>query len=126
MENNELTRRDFARAAVAAVAVPMLAPLAGCTPSAPSQAPAPAPTAAPDSAAPAPATGQQEPPSPLALALAQAIRVQYGDRMTDQQMAAVTRGISGNLNTAARLRAYEIPIAAEPAFVYRVYGGPAR
>jgi hypothetical protein len=128
-ESNDVSRRDFAKAAVAAVAVPMLAPLAACTGTAPESSPAPAastpsgsPAAQPDSAA---ATPQPQEPTPLARALAEAVRVQYGDRMTDAEMARVQRSISGVLQTAERLRRFELPIATEPSFVYRVPGGVA-
>jgi hypothetical protein len=123
-ESNEVTRRAFAKAAVAAVAVPVLAPLAACAGSPPESAPAPQPAppaAQPDSAAAQP----QEGPTPLARALADAIRVQYGDRMTDAEMAKVQRSISGVLRTAEQLRRFELPIATEPSFVYRVPGGAA-
>lgn len=123
-ESNDLSRRAFAKAAVAAVAVPVLAPLAACTGSAPESSPAPAPSAGPaaqpDSAA---ATPQRQEPTPLARALADAVRVQYGDRMTDAEMAKVQRSISGILQTADRLRQFPLPIATEPTFVYRVAGG---
>ena len=128
-EPTELTRRGFAKAAVASVAVPILAPLAACTTTPPAEAPAPAaaPTgqAATPSAAPQ-GTNDEKQPSPLARALTDAIRVQYGDRMNDEQMAKVGRSIAGALDTAERLRRYPLPIAAEPAFVYRVTGGPPR
>jgi len=117
-ESSDLTRRDFARAAVAAVAVPVLAPLAACAGTPPEAAPAPAITP-PDSAA---APSSQE-PTPLARALADAVRVQYGDRMTEAEMAKVQRSISGVLQTADRLRRFPLPISAEPSFVYRVPGG---
>jgi hypothetical protein len=125
-DNTDLTRRDFAKAAVAAVAVPVLAPLAACTPTAPPPGPAPSSTPAagamPDSAAAAP---RSQEPTPLARALAEAVRVQYGDRMTEAEMARVQRGISGILQTAERLRAFPLPIATEPTFAYRVPGGTA-
>ena len=115
-ESPDLTRRDFAKAAVAAVAVPVLAPLAACTASPPAVAPAPA--------APAqPAAAQQPPPDPLAQALGDAIRAQYGERMTAQEMESVRRSIAGSLRTAQRLREFPLPIATEPSFVYRVPGG---
>lgn len=117
-ESSDLSRRDFARAAVAAVAVPVLAPLAACAGTPPESAPSPA-TTPPDSAAASPS---QE-PTPLARALADAVRVQYGDRMTDAEMAKVQRSITGVLQTADRLRRFPLPIAAEPSFVYRVPGG---
>lgn len=127
-ESTEVSRRDFARAAVAAVAVPMLAPLAACAGAAPQSAPAPSaspapsPAAHPDSAA---ATPRPQEPTPLARALGEAVRVQYGDRMTDTEMAKVQRSISGTLQTAERLRQFPLPIATEPSFVYRVPGGLA-
>ena len=113
----DLTRREFAKAAVAAVAVPVLAPLAACTAS-PEAAPAPAP-AAPPTTPPA----AQQPPDPVAQALGEAIRAQYGSRMTAQEMESVQRSIAGTLRTAQRLREFPLPIATEPSFVYRVPGG---
>ena len=125
-ESNDLTRRDFAKAAVAAAVAPALA---ACATTAPETAPAPTPgVAAPGPAAaaaaatPAAAPGRQE-PTPLARALAEAIRVQYGDRMTEAEMAKVQRTISGVLSTAERVRRFPLPIATEPTFVYRVPGG---
>jgi hypothetical protein len=121
-ESNDLSRRAFAKAAVAAVAVPVLAPLAACAGPQPESGPAPSasPAAQPDSAA---ANPQRQEPTPLARALAEAVRVQYGDRMTDAEMAKVQRSISGILQTAERLRQFPLPIATEPTFVYRVAGG---
>lgn len=128
-ESSEITRRAFARAAVAAVAVPVLAPLAACAGPAPESAPAPsagtatpAPAAQPDSAAAQP---RAQEPTPLARALMDAVRVQYGDRMNEAELAKVQRGISGMLQTAERLRRFPLPIATEPSFVYRVSGGAA-
>ena len=128
-ESSEVTRRAFAKAAVAAVAVPVLAPLAACAGAAPepgpapaSNAAAPAPAAQPDSAAAQP---QSQEPTALARALMDAVRVQYGDRMNEAELAKVQRGISGILRTAEQLRRFPLPIATEPSFVYRVPGGAA-
>ena len=121
-ESNDLTRREFAKAAVAAAVAPALA---ACATVAPETAPAPAadPTLAPaPAAAPAAGASAQE-PAPLARALAEAVRVQYGDRMTEAEMAKVQRTISGVLSTAERVRRFPLPIATEPTFVYRVPGG---
>jgi hypothetical protein len=121
-ETNDLTRRGFAKAAVAAAVAPALAACAGTTPE---TAPTPTPgVPAPAAAAATPvATPNRQEPTPLARALAEAIRVQYGDRMTDAEMAKVQRSISGVLATAERVRRFPLPIATEPTFVYRVPGG---
>jgi curli biogenesis system outer membrane secretion channel CsgG len=118
-ESHELTRRDFAKAAVAAAVAPALT---ACATTMPESAPAPesAPVATPPTPAAAPTSAGGQ---PLARALAEAIRVQYGDRMTEAEMAKVQRGISGVLSTAERLRRFPLPIATEPTFVYRVPGG---
>ncbi|HEU0298140.1 MAG TPA: hypothetical protein VFR37_01775 [Longimicrobium sp.] len=119
---SDITRRDFARAAVAAAAVPVLAPLAGCA----SAAPPPAPVPAPIPAAAPPAGDAPQPPDPVLEGLLDVVRAQYGDRMTEQEMEKVRGGIRGVLRTAQRLRDFPLPIAAEPAFVYRVPGGAPR
>jgi hypothetical protein len=121
-ESSDLTRRDFAKAAVAAAMAPALA---ACAPTAPVAAPAPAaaPSAAPAAASASAAGPARQEPTPLARALAEAIRVQYGDRMTAEEMAKVQRGISGMLSTAERVRRFPLPIATEPTFAYRVPGG---
>jgi hypothetical protein len=126
-ESSEVTRRAFAKAAVAAVAVPVLAPLAACAGPAPESAPAPsaatpAPAAQPDSAAAQP---RAQEPTAVARALMDAVRAQYGDRMTEAELAKVQRAISGGLRTAEQLRRFPLPIATEPSFVYRVPGGAA-
>lgn len=119
-ESHDLTRRDFAKAAVAAAVAPALA---ACATAAPESIPAPAAAAPAPAPAPPAAPGGQQEPTPLARALAEAVRVQYGDRMTAEEMAKVQRGISGVLSTAERLRRFPLPIATEPSFVYRVPGG---
>ncbi|HEX6041706.1 hypothetical protein [Longimicrobium sp.] len=128
-ESNEVTRRAFTKAAVAAVAVPVLAPLAACAGSAPESSPAPsaaggtpAAAAQPDSAAAQP---QSQEPTPLARALMDAVRAQYGDQLDEAAQAKVQRTISGVLRTAEQLRQFNLPIATEPSFVYRVPGGAA-
>ena len=123
-EPSALTRRDFAKAAMAAVAVPVLAPLAGCTsPSRIRAAPAPGPPAASPRLRRRRTRPRSSQPTPLARALAEAVRAQYGDRLTPEQMESVQRSISGTLRTAERLRQVPLPIATEPTFVYRVPGG---
>lgn len=114
MPSRDVSRRDFTRAAVAAAVVPVLGPIA-C-------APAPAPPPAPD-ATPLPAAAEND---PVVEGLMDVIRGQYGERLTAEEAAKVERGVRGMLRTAQRLREFPLPISAEPAFVYRVPGGPAR
>jgi hypothetical protein len=111
------SRREFTKAALAAVAVPVLAPLAGCSPT-----PAPAPVA--PSATPQRQNAQER--DPVALHLTEGLKAKYGDRLTEAQWDEVRRGVEGNLRAARTLRAFELPIQAEPAFVFRVYRGPGR
>jgi len=134
--NPPTTRREFARTALAAVAVPVLAPLAGCAPK-PEAAPAPMPSPAPAAAAPvaapaspiapsAPPQGQQQAPDPMAVHLTEGLKAKYGDRLTAAQWEEVRRGVEGNLRAARQLRNFELPIQTEPAFVFRAYRGGAR
>jgi hypothetical protein len=128
------SRREFAKTALAAVAVPVLAPLAGCSPAPP---PAPAPVAA-DRAPPVTAAATPVAPSappqgqpaqerdPLALHLAEGLKAKYKDRLTDAQWEEVRRGIESNLRAARALRAFELPMQVEPAFVFRAYRGTGR
>ena len=116
-----LTRRDFAKAAVAAAVAPALA---AC-------APPPETRPTPTSGVPAPTTPARHHAGRGTTAGAHAASaradgrdpVQYGERMTEAEMAKVQRSISGVLSTAERLRRFPLPIATEPTFVYRVPGG---
>lgn len=123
--SNDLSRRDFARAAVAAAVAPALAACAGTPPpeTAPTPTPGvPAPNPTTAATTPAAAPDRQE-PTPVARALMDVIRAQYGERMTEAEMAKVQRSISGVLATAERLRRFPLPISTEPTFFYRVPGG---
>ena len=123
--SNDLTRRDFARAAVAAAVAPALAACAGTAPpeTAPTPTPGvPAPNPTTAATTPAAAPDRQE-PTAVARALMDVIRAQYGERMTEAEMAKVQRSISGVLSTAERLRRFPLPISTEPTFFYRVPGG---
>jgi hypothetical protein len=128
------TRREFARTALAAVTVPVLAPLAGCASAAPAAETAPAPAAAPLPAAAsapvaaAPAAGARpaQAPDPVAVHLTESLKAKYGDRLTAEQWEEVRRGVEGNLRAARALRAFELPIATEPAFVFRAWRGGTR
>jgi|GEM_PF-718805 len=128
------SRREFTKTALAAVAVPVLAPLAACS-SAPAPAPSPAPAAAAAPvAAPASPVAPSAPPQrqgeqerdPVALHLTEALKAKYRDRLTEAQWDEVRKGIEGNLRAARALRSFELPIQAEPAFVFRAYRGGAR
>src|SRR6185436_5848575 len=129
--NPSTSRREFTKAALAAVAVPVLAPLAACS-SAPAPAPSPAPAeAAAPVAAPASPVAPSAPPQrqgeqerdPVALHLTEGLKAKYKDRLTEAQWEEVRRGIEGNLRAARALRAFELPIQTEPAFVFRAYRG---
>ena len=127
------SRREFTKTAFAAVAVPVLAPLAACSPR-PEPAPAPAPEAASPVAAPASPVAPSAPPQrqneqerdPVALHLTEGLKAKYRDRLTDAQWEEVRRGIEGNLRAARQLRNFELPITTEPAFVFRAYRGGGR
>ena len=128
------SRREFTKTALAAVAVPVLAPLAACS-STPAPAPSPAPAeAAAPVAAPASPVAPSAPPQrqgeqerdPVALHLTEALKAKYRDRLTEAQWDEVRKGVEGNLRAARALRSFELPIQAEPAFVFRAYRGGAR
>src|SRR5688572_18219778 len=128
------SRREFTKAALAAVAVPVLAPLAGCSP-APAPVPSPvpaeasAPVAAPASPVAPSATPQRQNAQerdPVALHLTEGLKAKYGDRLTEAQWEEVRRSVEGNLRAARQLRNFELPIQTEPAFVFRAYRGSGR
>ena len=64
-----------------------------------------------------------EGPSALAKALAEGIRLRYGDRLTADDLRTITRAIDGRLRGAERLYQTALSNADEPDFVYRVYRG---
>jgi hypothetical protein len=125
------TRREFAKTAALAAAVPLLAGLGGCATAPPAPPPAPTPEAAP-AAPPAPATATAPPaaaaraPNPVAVALTQALREKYGSRLTEEQWDQVREGIEGNLQSARALHDFALPISTEPAFAFRPYRGGER
>ena len=102
------TRRTFAKGVAAAVALPLLAPLASCAPAA--VAPAAPPTPATPDASAVPAAIQQE-----AEALTALLRARYGDRLTSEQWTEVHDGVVGNVRAAEQLRRFSLPITIEPA-----------
>jgi len=134
--NPSTSRREFTKAALAAVAVPVLAPLAACSSTPiPTPAPAPAPAEATTPvAAPASPVAPSAPPQrqneqerdPVALHLTEGLKAKYRDRLTEAQWDEVRKQVEGNLRAARALRSFELPIQAEPAFVFRAYRGGAR
>ncbi len=115
------SRRDFAKTlAVAVAAGPLLAGAGACAP--PSAVTA---AGATPSAAPPPAPSTQEPADPVAVALAEVIRLRYGSRLTVQQLEQVRKGIEGNLQAVRTLRAFDLPISTEPPTAFRAFRGGA-
>ena len=64
-----------------------------------------------------PVTGLEDPAS-LAKTLAGAIRVQYGDRLTETDIGAITRQIQSSLERAAKVRKVPLTNGDEPDFVF--------
>jgi hypothetical protein len=80
---------------------------------------------APLAAQPAPLQQQPAEPSTLAKTLAEAIRLRYGDRLSADDMAIITRGIDGRLRGVDRLYQVALTNGDEPDFVFRAYRGEA-
>ncbi len=105
----DMSRRKFAESVMASALVPLLGP-----------------------AMPPPSAGWWERLSPgvtalpsgagdldtLAGALADVIRVQYGDRLGESDFAAVTRHIRNALERAEQMRRVELANGDEPDFVF--------
>lgn len=107
---SELSRREFAEA----LALAALAPVLG---GAPAYLRLPPPVAA-GAAAPEPGA--------LARALAGAVRAQYGDRLSEADLATVTRQIEAGLERAEKIRKLPLANGDEPDFVHsavRAEGG---
>ncbi|HEY6853324.1 MAG TPA: hypothetical protein VI139_03695 [Gemmatimonadales bacterium] len=71
------------------------------------------------------AAQQAAEPSALAKALAEGIRLRYGDRLSADDLAIITRGIDGRLRGVDRLYQVALANGDEPDFVFRAYRGPA-
>jgi len=104
---SEMSRREFAEAIAIAALVPVLGTGAG-------------PIRWPGTlAADAPAAGLvASEPSALAKALAGVIRTQYGDRLSEADLAVVTRQIEEGLERADKVRKAALANGDEPDFVY--------
>ena len=79
-------------------------------------------------AEPAPHAVLQQPqqpaePSALAKTLAEAIRLRYGDRLSADDLAVITRNIDGRLRGVDRLYQVALANGDEPDFVFRAYRG---
>ena len=80
----------------------------------------------PLAAEPLPQVAQQPAePSALAKTLAEAIRLRYGDRLSPDDLAIITRGIDGRLRGVDRLYQVSLTNGDEPDFVFRAYRGEA-
>ena len=104
---SEMNRREFAEAIALAALVPVLGTGAG-----PIRWPATLANGAPAGAL------TVEEPSTLAKALAEAIRAQYGDRLSDADLVAVTRQIETSLERADKVRKAPLANGDEPDFVF--------
>jgi len=107
---SEMNRREFAEALALAALVPMVPGGAGAI-----RLPAFITTSA------------EADPSALAKALAGVIRAQYGDRLSEQDLATITRQIETGLERADKVRkAGALANGDEPDFVFSaVREGPA-
>ena len=104
MSSDEMSRREFAGAAAIAVLLPFVA-----------GSPVPLPVPARGRAG---AFHVTEDPSALAKSLAEAVRVQYGDRLPADDLATVTQQIQSGLERAARVRAPALDNATGPDVVF--------
>jgi hypothetical protein len=105
---HEISRRAFAEQLALAAAAPLIA------------LDTPLPRRAP--ALPSPVQQQAE-PSPLARALAESIRLRYGDRLGSDDMKTITQGIEARLQGMERLYRVALANRDEPDFVFAVYRG---
>ena len=72
---------------------------------------------------PGPQAPQQQEPTALAKALAEAVRLRYPDRFSAEDLNAITRSIDNRLRQIERLYQTTLTNADEPDFVYAVYRG---
>jgi len=70
------------------------------------------------------AQGSSPEPSALAKALAEGIRLRYGDRLSADDLKTITQGIENRLQGLERLYRVSLANADEPDFVFSVYRGP--
>lgn len=111
-----VSRREFAGSALTAALVPLLGGVTGPLPAGWWEALS---SALPD------ATAAGRSLDALAEALAGAVRVQYGSRLSAEDLATVTRQIRSALERAEQLRKVELANGDEPDFVFGAPGAPA-
>ena len=104
---SEMNRREFAEALALAALVPVIGTGTG-----PIRWPGAFPTGAP-----AAGLASHE-PSALARALAGVIRAQYGDRLSEADLAVVTGQIENGLERADKIRKVTLTNGDEPDFVF--------
>jgi hypothetical protein len=104
---SEMNRREFAEAIALAALVPVLG-----TGAHPIRWPGASATSAPAAGLAA------HEPGALAKALAGVIRAQYGDRLSEADLAVVTRQIENGLERADKIRKATLANGDEPDFVF--------
>ena len=110
---SSITRREFAERVAVAAAAPFVAEGLGTLRSGLETAhPSPEPQA------------PSAEPSALAKALAEGIRLRYGDRLSADDLKTITQGIENRLQGLERLYRVSLANADEPDFVFSVYRGP--
>ena len=62
-------------------------------------------------------------PSALAKTLAEGVRLRYGDRLSADDLKAITQGIEARLQGVERLYSVALTNGDEPDFVFSVYRG---
>lgn len=103
---SDMNRREFAEALALAALVPVLG------------------SGVPPIRLPTIATAETEGASALAEALAAAIRAQYGDRLSEADLAVITGQIEASLSRAARVRKVALANGDEPDFVFSAIRSP--
>jgi hypothetical protein len=113
--SSSISRRRFAERLALAAAAPFVALDLPASPFPPPTAPY----------RPLPPSQETE-PSPLAKTLAEAIRLRYGDRLSAEDLTAVTQAIHSRLQSVDQLYKVALTNADEPAFVFAAYRGSER
>jgi hypothetical protein len=108
------SRRRFTKSVAAAL---VAAPLAPALVARAQTRPATKEPVAPPNPQPSPSPQQQQ-PSPLSLAYAEVARLRFGDKINDEELVRVRRGIGNKLRSADALRKVELHNSDEPDFVF--------